>query len=93
MSVLPTASTAWFYRTAAGAEIDMVIEKGSKSRIAIEIKRSASPGVSKGFHIGCEDIKATHKYVVYPGNDKFPLGDNITVVPLKEMMDIVSQQK
>ncbi|MGN6416418.1 MAG: ATP-binding protein [Pseudobacter sp.] len=92
ISNLPIGATYWFYRTAAGAEIDLVIEKGSKNRIAIEIKRSIAPKVSKGFYIGCEDIEATHKYVVYPGDERFSLGDNVTAISLPEIMNVISQK-
>ena len=51
-----------------------------------EIKRSLTPSISKGFIIGCEDIKATHRYFVYPGYERFPLSKDITAIPLKEMM-------
>lgn len=87
VSSLPAGVTAWFYRTAAGAEIDLVIEKNIKEIYAIEIKRSVAPVVSKGFHLGAEDIKASKKFVVYPGKERFPLSDNTTVISLAELMD------
>lgn len=39
----------WFYRTSARAEINLVIEQGPNKIYAIEIKRSVTPTVSKGF--------------------------------------------
>ncbi len=87
VSSLPAGVTAWFYRTAAGAEIDLVIEKNIKEIYAIEIKRSVAPVVSKGFHLGAEDIKASKKFVVYPGKERFPLSDNTTVISLADLMD------
>jgi predicted AAA+ superfamily ATPase len=87
VSSLPAGVTAWFYRTAAGAEIDLVIEKNIKEIYAIEIKRSVAPAVSKGFHLGAEDIKASKKFVVYPGKERFPLSDNTTVISLADLMD------
>ncbi|HEY5328127.1 MAG TPA: ATP-binding protein [Mucilaginibacter sp.] len=87
ISCLPIGVTPWFYRTSAGAEIDLVIEKNEKTMYAIEIKRSLAPSVSKGFYLGCEDIGATHRYLVYPGNEKFPVGKNITAISLLDMMD------
>jgi predicted AAA+ superfamily ATPase len=87
ISCLPIGVTPWFYRTSAGAEIDLVIEKNEKTMYAIEIKRSLAPTVSKGFYLGCEDIGATHRYLVYPGNEKFPVGKNITAISLLDMMD------
>jgi predicted AAA+ superfamily ATPase len=86
LSVLPTGASAWFYRTAAGAEIDLVIEWNVQHKIAIEIKRSMSPSVSKGFHLGCEDIAATHRYIVYPGHERFPITPKITAMPLADLM-------
>ena len=86
VSSLPEWVSFYFYRTAAGAEIDLVIEINQKKIVAIEIKRSLSPSLTKGFIIGCEDIKATHKYFVYPGKEKFPLSKEVSAIPLLEMM-------
>ena len=63
IAALPMNAKPYFYRTSAGAEIDLVIEKGNQ-RIAIEIKRSISPVISKGFLIGCQDLKTTQQFVV-----------------------------
>jgi predicted AAA+ superfamily ATPase len=83
---LPIGATSWFYRTSAGAEIDLVIELGPKKRIAIEIKRSMAPVLSKGFYLGCEDIKATQRFIVYPGSDRYPATTDVTVLSLIDMM-------
>lgn len=83
---LPSWASPYFYRTAAGAEIDLVIDAGTEKRIAIEIKRSLAPSVSKGFINGCQDIKATHRYFVYPGDERFPLSKEVTAIPLREMI-------
>lgn len=87
LSVLPTGVTPWFYRTSAGAAVDLVIEKNSKEKYAVEIKRSQAPTVSKGFHLGCEDIKATKRYIVYPGKERFPITKEITAIPILDMMN------
>ncbi len=86
LSCLPDGYSPWFYRTSAGAEIDLVIEKNSRERYAIEIKRSLAPSVSKGFHLGCEDIKATKRFIVYSGRERFPVTKEITAIPLPDMM-------
>ena len=85
LNILPEDASPWFYRTTAGAEIDLVIEQG-KRRIAIEIKRSLAPKLTKGFYLGCDDIKATERYVVYSGQEKFPLSKDETAIPLPLMM-------
>ncbi|MCP4935350.1 MAG: ATP-binding protein, partial [bacterium] len=57
LNVLPWRSNAFFYRTAKGAEIDLVIEQGDGSIWALEVKRSLSAKAQKGFYIACEDIQ------------------------------------
>ena len=49
---------------------------------AIEIKRSLSPKVERGFHAACADLSPTRKLVVYPGADTFALGNGVQAVPL-----------
>jgi predicted AAA+ superfamily ATPase len=93
ISCLPIGVTPWFYRTAAGAEIDLVIERNTKTKFALEIKRSMTPSLSKGFHLGCEDIEATHRYVIYPGKESFPLTKEVTAIPLVDMMHLLSNMK
>ncbi len=87
LSCLSVGVTSWFYRTSAGAEIDLVIEKSSKKKYGIEIKRSLSPTLSKGFHLGCEDIKATDRFIVYPGKERFPITREVTAISLPDMMN------
>jgi predicted AAA+ superfamily ATPase len=87
LSVLPSNAEGYFYRTAAGAEIDLVLKISSKELWAIEIKNSSTPKVGRGFHQACEDIKATKKYIVYNGEDEFPIKNNITVISLRRLME------
>jgi predicted AAA+ superfamily ATPase len=76
-----------FYRTAAGAEIDLVLEFNARERWAIEIKRSVSdPSPGKGFFFGCEDIEATRRIVLYPGSDEFKLNTLTTVMNVKTLL-------
>ena len=84
LNALPSTARPTFYRTAAGAEIDLVIEFNAKERWALEVKRSlGSPAPSKGFYIGCADIKATRQIVLYPGDERFNLDVQTEVMPLR----------
>jgi len=89
MSVAQGRALPYYYRTSAGAEIDLILEFSGQEKWAIEIKRSSSPAISKGFHIACDDIQADMKYVVYAGDEKFSFGDNITAISLAGMMQEV----
>jgi uncharacterized protein len=72
MGLLPAGAQASFYRTAAGAEIDLVLELGSR-RIGIEIKFSATPAVSRGFWQACDDLALDRAYVLAPVEQGWPM--------------------
>ncbi|MBC9868648.1 MAG: AAA family ATPase [Opitutae bacterium] len=90
LSVAPPEVDAAFYRTAAGAEIDLVLSFGDK-RWAVEIKRTTAPKLTRGFHAACEDVKPARKWVVYTGNERYMLRDNINIVPLPVMMEALAR--
>ena len=73
-----------FYRTADGAEIDLVLERGGVPFMGFEIKRSSAPKVEHGFFIGCDDLKLEHRYVVAPVSGSYPIkGSGIVLSPLE----------
>lgn len=86
-SVLPRLAETYFYRTSAGAEIDLVVKMPNAEVWAIEIKYGVAPKISKHYSKTCDDVAATHKYVIYGGNDEFPVGDNVTVISLLKIME------
>ncbi len=90
LSVAPPGTRAGFYRTAAGAEIDLVLSLGQKRLWAIEVKRSLTPQPSKGFWLACEDLKPDAKFVVYPGLERFPLKDGLNAIGLLELMSLIA---
>ena len=70
----------------AGAEIDLVIKMPSSAIWAVEIKHGTAPKLSKHYHQTCDDIGATQKYIVYGGDDEFPVGDNIKMISLQKLL-------
>ena len=91
---LPATARPTFYRTSAGAEIDLVIEFSAKERWAIEIKRSLSdPRPSKGFYLACEDLKASRRIVLYPGEEAYPLDSETEVMPVEKLLTHLSQRQ
>ncbi len=84
LAAAPVGARPWFYRTNAGAEIDLVLELPPKERWAIEIKRSSAPSLSRGYYIGCDDVKATRRLVIHTGNESFPLGDGVEAVTISD---------
>ncbi len=88
-SVLPEQADLFFYRTVVGAEIDLLIKHPDGRLIAIEMKCTSSPQLSRGFFEACDDLQVTDRYVVYPGNEKYPLRDNVMVISLLDMLDVI----
>lgn len=82
LNCAPAPVQAFFYRSAAGAEVDLLLAWPSGELWAIEIKRSLSPKVERGFHAACADLAPARKLVVYPGAESFPLGNDVLAVPL-----------
>ena len=74
-----------FYRTATGVEIDLILEVSGPRRWAIEIKRGLAPRIGKGFRIALDDVRPDRAFVVYGGDDRFPVGDGVEVVGLREL--------
>ena len=90
-NILAQCSDKWrysYYRTAEQTEIDLVLEKGTE-RWAIEIKYSVAPKLKPGFHKACMDIKATQKYVVYSGRDKFPVGNDTEAIGIVDFLTLL----
>ena len=82
----PERTEVSYYRTSAGAEIDLVMDLGGKHGVwAIEIKRSTAPKISKGFHISINDIKPVKAFIVYTGNERYPKAQNIEAIGLNEL--------
>jgi predicted AAA+ superfamily ATPase len=82
IAAAPIGTEHFFYRTAAGAELDLVLRLPGKATWAIEIKRTTTPKVSRGFHLSVDDIKADRKILVYAGEREVPAGDELRAMPL-----------
>ncbi len=77
---------AGFYRTAAGAEIDLVLERGQR-RIAVECKASTVPTVSRGFWSALDDLAVDEAWIVAPVSAAYPLREGVTVAPLAALLE------
>jgi len=86
-SVLPSRAATYFYRTAAGAEIDLVINMPSSETWAVEIKHGVAPKIGKHYSNTCDDVGATHRYILYGGDDEFPVGNDVKVISLSGLME------
>lgn len=87
---------AWFpevllsyFRTAHGAEIDLVLEKGDR-RVAIECKTSTAPQVTKGFWNALADLQPRASFICIPQGSPYPIAKNVTVCDLLSLKELVA---
>lgn len=79
------------YRSHAGAEIDLLFERGGRPFMGIEIKRSSAPALSKGFSIACDDLNIEQRFLVYPGQEAFPTRYGTQAIGLAALMRRLGQ--
>jgi predicted AAA+ superfamily ATPase len=80
IAAAPEGTEAHFYRTSAGAEIDLVLTLPGGQLWAVEIKRSAAPKPARGFHNACADLEPAKRFIVYPGTERFSLDDTTDAI-------------
>lgn len=79
LAAAPQAEAS-FYRTAHGAEADLVLSWRNGQTWVVEIKRSSAPTVSKGMHLAATDVGASRKLLVAPVDQPYPMRDGIEVM-------------
>jgi predicted AAA+ superfamily ATPase len=81
---LPSGAVMSFYRTAVGAELDVVVELG-QCRLGFEIKFSSAPTVTKGFWQACEDVNVETAYIVAPVQAGWDVQDKVKVIGVMDI--------
>jgi predicted AAA+ superfamily ATPase len=90
IAAAPEGVEAHFYRSSGGAEVDLLLVWPDNRRWAIEVKRSLSPKLERGFHAACVDLAPERKFVVYPGSERYPLAKDIEVLPLLALAEMLA---
>ena len=87
---LPAGAEMGFYRTAAGAELDIVVQTGRR-RLGVEVKFSSAPTVTKGFWQAVGDLKLDDVVVVAPVERRYPMKDGARAVPVGDLPALLAQ--
>jgi uncharacterized protein len=74
-----------FYRTSSGAEVDLVLSWADGREWAIEVKRTLAPKIERGLRSALADIAPERGFVVYPGEERYPLGREVEAISLPEL--------
>lgn len=84
----PRGAEVMFYRTAAGAEMDVVVQHGSKT-ICFEIKSSSAPKVTQGFYNAMEDLKPTETYIVAQVSERYAFSSHVDVIAIGDIANVL----
>ncbi|WP_159811109.1 ATP-binding protein [Litoreibacter roseus] len=94
IAAAPRGTEASFYRSSAGAEIDLLLKLPGGPLWAIEIKRTTSPKVTRGFHMAAQELRATERILVYAGEREVPGSNGLRAMSLKDAIErLVSAEK
>jgi uncharacterized protein len=84
----PDGTRPYFYRTASGNELDLLLELPGGALRAVEIKHSAAPKVGKGFNEALDALKLDRGFVIAQVDAPYPLSQRAQVLPLSRLADI-----
>jgi uncharacterized protein len=91
LSATPERVKAHFYRTSAGAEVDLMLAMPGGRLWAIEIKRGLAPRLDRGFHHACEDLRPDRSFVVYSGDERYPKAEGIEAIGVSELASLIAE--
>jgi predicted AAA+ superfamily ATPase len=91
IGALPPNVSPHFYRTSDGSEIDLLLVQGERPIMAIEVKRSTAPAISRGFGLACDDLNVEQRWAVYPGTERFAVRRGAQAVGLVELAQRLAQ--
>lgn len=72
---------AWYWRTQAGAELDLLLMLRGR-RIGVEVKYADAPSMTRSMHASIESLKLDRLYIIYPGSEPYALRPGVEVLPL-----------
>lgn len=83
---------AYFYRTHAGAELDLLVTRRGR-RYGYEFKHADAPALTKSMHVALDDLALQKLVVVYPGERTYALHRRVEVVPLGKLAEQIHDAK
>ena len=93
LAAAPEGTVGHFYRTSAGAEVDLLLHLPDGELWAIEITRSLSPRPEKGFHYACADLAPARRFIVYPGDERYRLNAEVEAMPLPALARLLAEAR
>lgn len=75
----------FFWATHSGAELDLVISRGSR-RWGFEFKRTTSPKLTRSMRSALADLRLERLDIVHAGEHTFPLSENVRATALRRIL-------
>lgn len=79
----------FFWATHAGAELDLLVVRGRR-RLGFEVKRTASPSLTRSMRVALHDLSLDRLDVVHAGKETFPLAPRVRAVALRRLLTDLS---
>lgn len=89
LTMLESRST-YFWATHSGAELDLLVMIGGKQH-GFEFKYSDAPGHTRSMSVAMQDLKLERLWVIYPGDQEYPLDAKSFVIPVSSIPDLVEK--
>lgn len=87
LQLLPATIQPYFYRTHDGSEMDLVLVKGIKPVLCIEIKTGNEPQLTRGFYECLKDLKCQNAFVITPHQQAaYQIDETVTVCGLHDFL-------
>ena len=74
----------FFWATHAGAELDLLLTSNGK-RYGFEVKFTEAPRTTRSMRVALSDLGLERLFVVYPGDEGYPLDSRIEALPVREI--------
>lgn len=91
--LLPMHVRSTYFRTSHGAEVDLVLEWATDNRWLIEIKYGRVPKINPSFYRIKEELLATRAFVIYGGEEQFPLRNGVEMISLEKFLELLIEMK
>lgn len=85
-AMLPEGCHLYFYRSHQGAEADLIVVKNGIPIVCAEVKRTTAPSMSKGFANVIDDLGTRQNFIIYAGEDTFPVDHHVYAVGLNDWL-------
>ena len=77
---------SFFWAVHTGAELDLVFQM--KGRLwGVEVKYREAPAINRSMRSALSELDLAHLWVVYPGDETYPMDQKITAVGLSRIKD------